>query len=75
VDLAAAGAGTYSSAQDDMAKGVPAYVAYPGEAAGNLAALGVGDFAHNLIDEKLGCRRQQVRCRGRRLRRHRRQCG
>jgi hypothetical protein len=42
VDLAAAGVGTYFSAQDDMAKGVPAYVAYPGEAAGNLAALGVG---------------------------------
>lgn len=42
VDLAAAGVGTYFSAQDDMAKGVPGYVAYPGEAAGNLAALGVG---------------------------------
>jgi hypothetical protein len=42
VDLAAAGAGTYFGAQEDMAKGVPAYVAYPGEAAGNLAALGVG---------------------------------
>jgi uncharacterized protein YukE len=42
VDLAAAGAGTYFSAQEDVAKGVPAYVAYPGEAAGNLAALGVG---------------------------------
>ena len=42
VDIAAAGAGTYFSAQEDIAKGVPAYVAYPGEAAGNLAALGVG---------------------------------
>ena len=42
IDLAAAGAGTYFSAQDDIAKGVPAYVAYPGEAAGNLAALGIG---------------------------------
>lgn len=42
VDLAAAGAGTYFSAQEDMAQGVPGYVAYPGEAAGNLAALGVG---------------------------------
>lgn len=42
VDLAAAGVGTYFSAQEDMAKGVPAYVAYPGEAAGNLAALGIG---------------------------------
>ena len=42
VDLAAAGAGTYFSAQEDIAKGVPAYAAYPGEAAGNLAALGVG---------------------------------
>jgi uncharacterized protein YukE len=42
VDVAAAGVGTYFSAQDDIAKGIPAYVAYPGEAAGNLAALGVG---------------------------------
>lgn len=42
VDLAAAGVGTYFGAQEDIAKGVPAYVAYPGEAAGNLAALGVG---------------------------------
>jgi hypothetical protein len=42
VDIAAAGAGTYFNAQEDIAKGVPAYVAYPGEAAGNLAALGVG---------------------------------
>jgi hypothetical protein len=42
VDLAAAGAGTYFSAQDDIAKGIPAYVAYPGEAAGNLAAVGIG---------------------------------
>ena len=42
VDVAAAGVGTYFSAQDDIAKGIPGYVAYPGEAAGNLAALGVG---------------------------------
>ncbi len=42
VDLAAAGVGTYFSAQQDMADGVPSYVAYPGEAAGNLAAIGVG---------------------------------
>ena len=42
VDLAAAGAGTYFGAQDDIAHGVPAYVAYPGEAAGNLAAVGIG---------------------------------
>jgi hypothetical protein len=41
-DLAAAGVGTYFSAQEDMAKGVPSYIAYPGEAAGNLAALSVG---------------------------------
>jgi hypothetical protein len=42
VDLAAAGVGTYFSAQEDIAKGIPAYVAYPGEAAGNLAAVGIG---------------------------------
>jgi uncharacterized protein YukE len=42
VDLAAAGAGTYFNAQADIAQGVPAGVAYPTEAAGNLAALGVG---------------------------------
>jgi len=42
VDLAAAGVGTYFSAQEDIAQGVPAYVAYPGEAVGNLAALGIG---------------------------------
>jgi uncharacterized protein YukE len=42
VDLAAAGVGTYFSAQQDMADGVPGYVAYPGEAVGNIAAIGVG---------------------------------
>lgn len=42
VDVAAAGAGTYFSAQEDMAQGVPSYAAYPGEAVGNLAALGAG---------------------------------
>lgn len=91
VDIAAAGLGTYFSAQEDIEKGVPAPVAYTGEAAGNVAALGagtavgigatglvaglgagtfvaggagvlaggvvaygVGDFAHNLIDENWG---------------------
>jgi uncharacterized protein YukE len=42
VDLAAAGVGTYFSAQEDIAHGIPGYVAYPGEAAGNLAAVGIG---------------------------------
>jgi hypothetical protein len=42
VDLAAAGASTYFSAQDDIAKGVPAPAAYTGEAAGNVAALAAG---------------------------------
>lgn len=42
VDVAAAGVGTYFSAQEDIAHGIPGYVAYPGEAAGNLAAVGVG---------------------------------
>jgi uncharacterized protein YukE len=42
VDVAAATVGTYFSAQDDISKGVPAYVAYPGEAVGNIAAIGLG---------------------------------
>jgi uncharacterized protein YukE len=42
VDLAAAGVGTYFGAQEDIAHGIPGYVAYPGEAAGNLAAVGIG---------------------------------
>jgi hypothetical protein len=42
VDVAAAGAGTYFNAQVDMAQGIPAYQAYPEEAVGNLAALGIG---------------------------------
>lgn len=45
VDIAAAGVGTYFSAQDDISKGIPAYVAYPGEAAGNIAAIGLGTAA------------------------------
>ncbi|HEV2377921.1 MAG TPA: hypothetical protein VGS19_37895 [Streptosporangiaceae bacterium] len=42
VDLAAVGVSTYFGAQEDMAQGVPGDVAYPAEAAGNVAALGIG---------------------------------
>jgi uncharacterized protein YukE len=49
VDVAAAGLGTYFGAQEDMAKGIPGYVAYPGEAAGNIAALSVGTAAGTAV--------------------------
>jgi uncharacterized protein YukE len=48
VDVAAAGASTYFGAQDDMAAGVPAYVAYPGEAGGNVAAIAAGGWVGGL---------------------------
>jgi hypothetical protein len=48
VDIAAAGASTYFGAQDDMAAGVPAYVAYPGEAGGNVAAIAAGGWVGGL---------------------------
>ena len=48
VDIAAAGAGTYFSAQQDIAAGVPAAAAYPLEAGGNIAALGIGGWAGGL---------------------------
>jgi uncharacterized protein YukE len=45
VDVAAAGVGTYFSAEQDMAAGIPSYVAIPGEAAGNIAAISFGTAA------------------------------
>jgi uncharacterized protein YukE len=49
VDVAAVGLGTYFSAQADMNQfGVPSYYAYPGEAAGNVAALAAGGFVGGL---------------------------
>lgn len=48
VDIAAAGAGTYFGAQDDMAHGVPWYDAYPGEAGGNIAAVATGGWVGGL---------------------------
>ena len=48
VDIAAAGASTYFGAQDDMAAGVPAYVAYPGEAGGTCAAIAAGGWVGGL---------------------------
>ncbi len=48
IDIAAAGAGTYFGAQQDMADGVPSYAAYPLEAGGNIAALGVGGWVGGL---------------------------
>jgi hypothetical protein len=49
VDVAAVGVGTYFSAQDDMKQfGVPSYYAYPGEAAGNVAALATGGWVGGL---------------------------
>jgi uncharacterized protein YukE len=51
VDVAAAGASTYFGAQDDMAKGVPWYAAYPGEAGGNVAAIAAGGYVGGLAIE------------------------
>jgi uncharacterized protein YukE len=48
VDIAAAGAGTYFSAQQDMQAGVPGAVAYPAEAAGNVAGLAAGGYVGGL---------------------------
>jgi uncharacterized protein YukE len=45
VDLAAAGAATYFNAQEDMADGMPAGVAYPAEAGGSALSLGAGYVA------------------------------
>ncbi len=46
IDIAAAGIGTVVNAQDDMDKyGRPWYVAYPGEAVANVAAIGAGTAA------------------------------
>jgi uncharacterized protein YukE len=42
VDIAAGGASTYFGAQQDIKDGVPWELAYPGEAAGNVAAIGTG---------------------------------
>lgn len=45
IDLAAAGAATYFNAQDDIADGMPAGVAYPAEAGGSALSLGAGYLA------------------------------
>jgi len=45
IDVAAAGLGTYFSAQDDMAKGMPAYEAYPLEGGANIAGIAAGAAA------------------------------
>src|SRR5579875_606744 len=47
VDLAAAGVATYFNAQDDIADGMPAGVAYPAEAGGSALSLGAGYLAGN----------------------------
>jgi len=83
LDVLAAGASTYFNAQQDIADGMPAPVAYSAEAGGSVlslaaggataagllalgtpvgwtvagagvVAVGVGDLAHNLIDENWG---------------------
>jgi uncharacterized protein YukE len=48
VDVAAAVAGTYFSAQQDIRDGVPWEFAYPGELAGQTAAIGTGAVVGNL---------------------------
>jgi uncharacterized protein YukE len=45
VDVAAAGLATYFGAQDDIADGMPAGVAYPAEAGGSVLSLGAGYVA------------------------------
>jgi uncharacterized protein YukE len=45
VDVAAAGAATYFNAQEDIADGIPAYAAYPSEAAGSALSLAGGYVA------------------------------
>jgi len=54
VDIAAAGAGTYFSAQQDIRLGVPAAVAYPGEAAGNVAGLAAGGVVGSAVMGTVG---------------------
>jgi uncharacterized protein YukE len=58
VDVAAAGAGTYFGAQEDIKDGVPWEAAYPGEATSNLAAVGlgagIGDLATGGVAAGLG---------------------
>ena len=48
VDVAAAGASTYFGAQDDIAKGISPYAAYPAEGAGNIAAVATGGYVGGL---------------------------
>ncbi len=46
IDIAAAGVGTYFGAQEDINKyGRPAAIAYPAEAASNIAGIGLGTLA------------------------------
>lgn len=58
VDVAAAGAGTYFAAQQDIRDGIPWEAAYPAEGVSNLAAVGlgagIGDLATGGIAAGLG---------------------
>jgi uncharacterized protein YukE len=54
VDVAAAGAGTYFNAQQDMQLGIPGAVAYPAEAAGNVTAITAGGVVGSAVMGTVG---------------------